>query len=209
MGYTRKPNYHFNTKLDTGIDKVPNSRLIVVEDYDGQTKTFLKVSSLGLTASSTIQDAFTAINIKAVVDTDLVPTDGSTKPVQSNGVFDVLATKLSAGGGPMTGAITGLRETKVAMAANEITLAGGNVFTKTITAATTLTVSGWLASGNSNSFVLELTNGGAFPITWFAGVKWSGGKVPTLTAAGVDILGFYSHDGGVTVRGIVLAKDSK
>lgn len=105
--------------------------------------------------------------------------------------------------------ITALRETKVAMGANDINLASGSIFTKTITATTTLTVSGWLASGNVNSFILELTNGGAFAVTYFAGVKWAGGTAPALTASGVDILGFYSHDGGTTVRGIVLAKDSK
>ena len=112
-------------------------------------------------------------------------------------------------GATMTGAITALRETKVAMGANDIALASGNLFTKTITVASTLTVSGWLASGNANSFILELTNGGAFAVTWFAGVKWASGTAPTLTASGVDILGFYSHDGGTTVRGIVLSKDSK
>lgn len=119
------------------------------------------------------------------------------------------ALKLSLAGGTMTGAITALRETKVAMGANNIDLATGNVFTKIITTTTTLTISNVLASGNANSFILELTNGGAYAITWFSGVKWSGGTVPTLTASGVDILGFYSHDGGTTYRGIVLAKDSK
>jgi hypothetical protein len=112
-------------------------------------------------------------------------------------------------GSTMTGAITALRETRVAMGANDIALASGNLFTKTISGTTTLTVSGWLASGNANSFVLELTNGGSATVNWFAGVKWAGGTAPTLTASGVDILGFYSHDGGTTVRGIVLAKDSK
>jgi hypothetical protein len=105
--------------------------------------------------------------------------------------------------------ITALRETKVAMGANDIDLATGNVFTKTITATTTLTVSNVLASGNANSFILELTNGGAYAITWFSGTKWSGGTAPTLTASGVDILGFYSYDGGTTWRGMVLAKDNK
>lgn len=119
------------------------------------------------------------------------------------------ALKLSLAGGTMTGAITALRETKVAMGANDIDLATGNVFTKIITTTTTLTISNVLASGNANSFILELTNGGAYAITWFSGIKWSGGTVPTLTASGVDILGFYSHDGGTTYRGIVLAKDSK
>lgn len=119
------------------------------------------------------------------------------------------ALKLSLAGGTMTGAITALRETKVVMGANDIDLATGNVFTKTITGATTFTVSNVLASGNANSFILELTNGGAYAITWFGSVKWAGGTAPTLTASGVDILGFYSHDGGATWRGLVLAKDSK
>jgi hypothetical protein len=109
----------------------------------------------------------------------------------------------------MTGAITSLRETRVAMAANDINLALGNFFTKTISGATTLTRSNVPASGQAASFILELTNGGSAVITWFSGVKWAGGTAPTLTTSGVDILGFYSHDGGTTWRGLVLAKDSK
>ena len=109
----------------------------------------------------------------------------------------------------MTGAITAIRETKVAMAANNINLTTGNLFTKTITGATTLTISGALPNGNANSFILELTNGGTGIITWWSGMKWAGGTAPTLTTAGVDILGFYSHDGGTTWRGMVMAKDSK
>ena len=115
---------------------------------------------------------------------------------------------LPTSGGALTGALTAIRETKVAMAANAIDLTAGNLFTKTISTATTFTVSGALASGNANSFMLELTNAGAYTITWWAGVKWPGGVAPTLTASGVDILGFYSHDGGVTWRGFV-SKDSK
>jgi hypothetical protein len=109
----------------------------------------------------------------------------------------------------MTGAITSLRETRIAMPANAIDLATGNFFTKTITAATTFTLSNIPASGQAASFILDLTNAGAYTITWFSGVKWAGGTAPTLTASGVDIVGFYSHDGGTTWRGLVLAKDSK
>lgn len=127
----------------------------------------------------------------------------------STTILNALSGKLGLNGGIMTGAITALRETKVAMSANDIDLATGNLFTKTITAATTFTISNALSSGNANSFMLELTNGGAYTITWFSGVKWANGIAPTLTASGVDILGFYSHDGGTTWRGLVLAKDSK
>lgn len=105
--------------------------------------------------------------------------------------------------------ITGTREVLVAMPANDIDLATGNLFTKTISAATTLTVSNVPTTGTAASFILELTNAGSAAITWFSGVKWAGGTAPTLTASGVDVLGFYSHDGGTTWRGMLLAKDSK
>ena len=95
------------------------------------------------------------------------------------------------------------------MPANAIDLATGNLFTKTISGATTLTVSNVPATGDAASFILELTNAGSAAITWFSGVKWAGGTAPTLTASGVDVLGFYTHNGGTTWRGMLLAKDSK
>jgi len=43
MGYSRKPNYHFKSKDETGIDKVPEGRIVVIEDYEnGISKTFVK-----------------------------------------------------------------------------------------------------------------------------------------------------------------------
>lgn len=105
--------------------------------------------------------------------------------------------------------VTGLKETRVAMAANNIDLSAANVFTKTITAAATLTVSNAPTAGTVSSFILKLTNGGAFAITWWSGIKWAGGTAPTLTASGKDNLGFYTDDGGTTWEGFVLSKDSK
>jgi hypothetical protein len=40
----------------------------------------------------------------------------------------------------------------------------------------------------------------------FNGVLWDGGVAPTLTAAGLDILIFYTHDGGTSWRGFVAAQ---
>ena len=105
--------------------------------------------------------------------------------------------------------ITGLKETSVAMGANDINLATGNLFTKTITGATTLTVSSVPASGTVAYIILELTNAGSSAITWFGGVKWAGGTAPTLTSAGKDILSFYTHDGGITWNVIGIQKDVK
>lgn len=119
-----------------------------------------------------------------------------------------LGNYLPLSGGKMTGAITSVKETRNILTANNIDLATANVFVKTIVGATTFTLSNKAAAGSVNSFILELTNAGT-NVTFWAGVKWAGGIQPTLTPAGTDILGFYSHDGGTTWRGILLSKDSK
>jgi len=103
----------------------------------------------------------------------------------------------------------GLRETRVAIAASDIDLSTGNFFTKTISGATTFTVSNVPTTGTAASFILDLTNGGAGAITWWANMKWAGGTAPTLTASGRDSLGFYTHDDGTTWTGLVLGKDIK
>lgn len=106
----------------------------------------------------------------------------------------------------------GIRETKIAMPVNDIDLNAATFFTKSISGNTTLTVSNVPAAGIAASFILELTNGGSATITFgtgFTSVKWANGSVPSLTAAGVDLLGFYTHDGGATWRAVILAKDSK
>ena len=105
--------------------------------------------------------------------------------------------------------LTGMRQTRVAMGASNIDLSTGNYFTRTISGATTLTVSNIVATGSANSFILDLTNGGAGAITWWSGVKWVAGTAPTLTAAGRDTLGFFTHDGGTNWTGLVLGKDIK
>lgn len=105
--------------------------------------------------------------------------------------------------------ITGTKETKVAVSASAIDLATGNYFTKTISGTTTFTVSNIPASGTGISFILDLTNGGSATINWWSGMKWAGGSAPTLTSAGRDALGFFTHDGGTTWSGLVLGKDIK
>jgi hypothetical protein len=99
----------------------------------------------------------------------------------------------------------------VALPANNIDMDAGTLFSKTITATTTLTVSNMPTTGKVGSFILELTNGGAYTASFNFGssIKWQGGTAPTLTASGTDLLGFYTRDGGTTWRGFVLSRDSK
>ena len=88
-------------------------------------------------------------------------------------------------------------------------LSAANYFSKTISDPTTFTLSNVPPSGTVLSFILELTDGGSATVNLWSGIKWAGGAAPALTASGVDILGFYTSDGGTTWRGLVLAKDSK
>ncbi len=170
---------------------------------DATTNTYDIYNGTDVTNVNVIDD--TQITLTNTWSASKIDSELSSKADAAN-----LDLKLPLTGGTMTGAITAIRETQVSLGAgNSINLSQGNVFTKTVNATTTFTISGFLQQGASNSFILELTNGGSYTINWFSGVKWSEGIAPILTSAGVDILGFYSYDGGVTWRGMVLCKDSK
>jgi hypothetical protein len=85
-----------------------------------------------------------------------------------------------------------------AVAALNIDCSLGNLFTKTISGASTFTVSNVPAS-RAYAFTLELTHtSGA--ITWFSGVTWPGGTAPTLTTGKVHLFMFLTDDGGTTWR---------
>jgi hypothetical protein len=88
-------------------------------------------------------------------------------------------------------------------------LSVANFFSATLDQACTFTFSNPPASGDFGAFVLELTNGGAFAITYPASVDFVGGVAPTLTASGVDQLVFTTRDGGTTYFGFVAGLDIK
>ena len=86
--------------------------------------------------------------------------------------------------------------------ARTIDLTLGNVITATISTSTvTWTFSNPTASDEGCSFTLVLTNGGSQTVNWPASVDWAGGTAPTLTTSGVDILEFFTVDGGTTWYG--------
>jgi hypothetical protein len=87
-----------------------------------------------------------------------------------------------------------------------IDLATANNFTKTVNTNATFTFSN-APSGKAFGFTLALTNGGAFTLTWPGSVNWPGGVAPVLTSSGVDILVFYTYDGGSNYYGFLTGRD--
>lgn len=88
----------------------------------------------------------------------------------------------------------------VAVAAKDISPVDGAVFTKTVTANTTFTISG-TPSNVAACFTLVLTNGGSHTVTWPSSVKWTDGTPPELIAAGIDVITFITPNGGTTWYG--------
>ena len=92
----------------------------------------------------------------------------------------------------------------VALSGSQIDPSLGNLFTKTISANTTFTITNAnIPAGKTAMFTLMLTNGGSKTITWPSGMKWPGGTPPTLIASGKDILTFVTPDGGTTWYGTI------
>jgi hypothetical protein len=145
-----------------------------------------------------LKDADIGVSVQAY-DADLVAWAGISTSSKVN-TTDGTANNLT---------ITSTKEVHSSIPANNINLSLGNVFSKTISSSITFTVSNVPTTDTVISFILELTNGGSSTITWWPGMKWTGGSAPTLTASGVDLLGFYTRDAGNTWRGMVLSKDNK
>ena len=92
----------------------------------------------------------------------------------------------------------------------DIDLALGNSISGTVdTGTTTFTFSNPTASDEGCGFTLVLTNGLSQTVNWPASVDWAGGTAPTLIASGVDILTFWTIDGGTIWHGMLASADSK
>lgn len=107
--------------------------------------------------------------------------------------------------------LTGLRETRVALGSGSGTrtldASAGNYFSLTSTGISTIAVSNVPTAGTAVSLIVDLTNGGAFSMTWPTGTKWASATAPTLTTSGRDIVALFSHDAGTTWNGVLIAKD--
>ena len=88
----------------------------------------------------------------------------------------------------------------IALGSGYIDCSTGNYFTRTAGQNTTWTFNSVPAS-RAYGFMLRLTNGGNYTMTWPGSVDWPGGSAPSLTSSGVDMLVFVTDNGGTTWYG--------
>ena len=86
-------------------------------------------------------------------------------------------------------------ESVIAVSGSEIDLSLGRAFTKTVSSATTFSITN-APAGKMTTFTLGLTNGGAYSLTWPNSVEWNGGNIPSFPASGFSIISFTTFDGG-------------
>ena len=186
-----------------------------IEDINNSLENKVeKVNGKGLSTNDLTNELLDSINSKKVKN---VAGDNSNKTIKVTFTDDteydmgnVLKNYVSTDGGKINGPIIGTKEKAQVLVAGTLDLNEGNLFTKTVTSDTTFTLTNISAIPNVvQSFILEITNGGNFIVTWWNNIKWDSGKIPELTVDGVDILGFYTSDNGNTWRGVLLSKDSK
>lgn len=137
--------------------------------------------------------------VSDAIDSDSSLTVASSKAIKltndkATKALNVANKALPKAGGTLTGAvvekISALSGTSVAL-----DLKTSNNFTHTATANTTFTVT----ANTGTSFqlgTLILTNGGKYTITWPSSFKWADNTPPTLNTSGIDVITFFTIDGG-------------
>lgn len=106
------------------------------------------------------------------------------------------ATCLQLSGGTLTGAVAEALQA-VTGEAVALDLKTANNFTHAVAADTTFTVMAH-AGSSFQLGTLVLTNGGTSAVTWPDSFKWADGVPPSLMAGGVDVITFFTIDGGET-----------
>jgi hypothetical protein len=159
-----------------------------------------KIVILQNNGTTKLSTTTTGINVVGEVETDTLqvgtnaPRSGTTTRIDGIAEFEgaVANTKSS-------GSVTGT---------TNIDMSAYSYYAHTLTGNTTYTVSN--IPVGFTSFILELTNGGAYSITWPSNTKWNAGITPTLTSSGgVDMVQFTTDDGGTTWRGVLVMLDNR
>jgi len=187
--------------IDSAYTKAEGDALYAVAATTTTANAALPKAGGAMTGAITTNSTFDGVDIatRDAILTSTTTTADAALPKAGGTLSGTIVAADNIIQGPV---LKDYAETKVAMAGTDVDLALGNVQTKTISGAQTLTFSNPPASGSAGSFTLILTNGGSAAVTWPASVDWPAATAPTLTAAGVDVLVFTTIDGGTTWYGI-------
>ena len=178
----------------------PTSRLHL---YEGSgTGTYMKVENTNGTAQFGVSSAGAGEVFTSTADDLDLKTNSTTRiNIDSGGDVSFLDNEV------VRAMLKDYSETKQAMAAHDVDLTLGNVQTYTLSGNQTLTFSNPIATGNSSSFTLLVTNGGSATLTWPTAVDWAGATAPSLTSSGIDALVFTTIDGGTIWYGFLAGAD--
>ena len=157
-------------------------------------------------------NAPTAANPLATID-DLLAFEPADPAISKTDIAETRTASINMGDNQLTRSL--LRDTSEVASlvgnfgvAYDFDMEVSNVFTGTVNQNVTFTFSNPIAVG-ATFFMLEISNGGSFNISWPNETKWEGGIEPSLTVIGIDILGFYTSNGGTTWNGFVGSLDSR
>ena len=115
------------------------------------------------------------------------------KAVEAKNAADAAFPKA---GGTLTGAVVE-KLNPLSGTSVSLDLKAANNFTHKVTSTTAFTVT----ANTGNSFqlgTLVLTNGGLHSVRWPSSFKWADGAPPSLMASGIDVITFFTIDGGTT-----------
>ena len=133
------------------------------------------------------------VSYSANVAFSAVPTFSSGPFAVGNTSGAIANTSLDVYGGVAMNVVT------LATTSNTVNVALANYFVCTPAGTTTFVFTGVPVSRDS-SFVIELTNGGAYTVSFPSSVRWPANTAPTLTASGKDLLIFSTANTGSTWR---------
>jgi hypothetical protein len=208
--------------IDGGATNAVDSSAIA----SGDTRDYEAINSsswYGVGAAGT-GDALTSNPLSQFASTTSAQLAGVISNETGTGLL-VFGTAPTLTGVTLAGAITGADNTVTAVnlkdygevtnaigatggGTQDIDLNDGNSVSATVdTSTNTFTFSDPTASDELCGFTLTLTNGGSQTVAWPSSVDWAAATAPTLTASGVDVLVFYTIDGGTIWYGFLSGAD--
>jgi len=195
----QKINLDFSSNPTGSTSIVGGIRTFVDGTNLSDVITFIENGTIGINNTSPNDSA--QLDIASTTRGFLVPRMTNAQraaiasPVAGLQIYNSTNNALAYYDGTAWGYSTGAPQTLTGSGGTlNISYAAGNIINLTLTASTTLTLSGHVVG----TYIIKVIQGGSgsYTLTYPASVKWSGGTAPTLstTVGKIDIITLF-HDG--------------